>query len=408
MSISRGKSIAKIILHVFSVLLFVFATSYALLAAYGYQIDLLHKNIFKTSIVDLVGTYNDIHVYMDSEEVSDRIPYQIKNIKPGTYTINIDSEKFNNWKRTVSVVEDLVTIINDIYLVPKDLKIKTVFDEFDFIYDDMVFNGKTIVFVNKEKGLLHEFNIDGGIEEEIKTTTLLNKIQYEKVYSAGDKYIVFDGGKEGDHEVNLLDLSSDTLTKIIVPDEFVDFNIGYNFGIKGFYLNGGSLFSVDIDEQGIFKGITLLTELSAVNDIEVYSDGGLIFIKTEEGLYEYRDSLLALIDSDIYLGPYVSPYGDKAVYVLDGGEIYTYSFESKESFLIGRFVHKIDQIAWFFDGKHILLAQNGKLLFCDLTMENCPVLNEEILLDNIFVSKTKPLILLITKEGFGKIDLSLI
>jgi hypothetical protein len=374
------------------------------LAAYGYQIDLLHKNIFKTSIVDLVGTYNDIHVYMDSEEVSDKIPYQIKNIKPGNYTVSIDSEKFNNWKRTVNVVEDFVTIINDIYLIPKDLKILPVFDELEFVYDDMIFNGQIIFFINKEKGLIHELNVESLVEGEIKTINLLNKIQYEKVYTVGEKYIVFDNKSE----INLLDISSGIFTKIIVPDEFIDFKIGYNLGIKGFYLNGGALFSVDISEQGIFNGITLLAEVLVVKDIEVYSDRGLIFIKTGKELYEYRDSTLALISSDVYIGPYVSPYGNQAIYVSNGGEIYTYSFEFKESFLVGRFVHNIDYIGWFFDGKHILFSQHGKLLFCDLTMENCPVLNDEILVDDIFISQTKPLIFLITKEGLRKIDLSLI
>jgi len=401
MPIHKGKRIAKIILHVFGVLLFVFATSYALLAAYGYQIDLLHKNIFKTSIVDLVAIYNDVHVYIDSEEVSDKIPYQIKNIKPGTYTININSEKFNDWERTVTVVEDLVTIINDIYLVPKDLKILKVLDKFEFIYDDVIFNGQTIVFINKEKGLIHKLNVDDSIDVEVKTINLLNKIKYEKVYAVGDRYIVFDNGAE----INLFDLSSDIFTEIIVPDEFMDFKIGYSSGIKGFYLNGGALFSVDINENGIFDGITLVSELPSTEYIEVYSDGGFIFIETNDGLYEYKDNVLELICSDFYMGPYVSPYGNQAIYVSTGGEIYTYSFELKESYLIGRFAEQIDYIEWFFDGKHILLSQGGKVLLCDLTMDNCPVLNA---IGNIFVSQTKPLIFLITNEGIGKIDLSLI
>lgn len=402
MPISRRQKTVKIILHVFGVLFFVFATSYALLAAYGYQIDLLHRNIVKTSIIDLVGDYQNIEIYANGEQVADKIPYQIKNIKPDTYKVEIKSENFHDWKRTVNVVEDFVTIIDDIYLVPKELDIFTVFNELDFTYDDVVFNGQLIVFVDKEKNLIHKLNLTDGKEGEFKTITLLNEIPYENLYSIGSRYLVFDD----ENIINLLDLSADEFVEILVPNEFNNFKLGYTSSLQGIYSNNGSLFSVDINEEGVFNEITLLAERLQTINVEMYSEGNYLFVKLDDDLYEYRDHLLTLIASDVASEPYLSPNGNEVLYLSNKGEIHTYSFEKFEDYLLGRFADEINYIGWFFDGKHIFILKGDDLLLCDLTMENCPAILNNFSSENIFISKIKPLMVIISQEGVYRIDLT--
>lgn len=401
MADSKRKKILKVALHVFGVLLFVFATSCALLAAYGYQIDLLHRNIVKTSIIDLIGEYSDVSIYSNGEQVASNLPYQIKNIQPDSYKVDIKSEKFHDWKRTVKVVEDFVTIIDDIYLIPENLEPFTNSEKFDFVYDDVVFNGQIIVFVNNERGFLHKFNLGNSDMNEFKTITLLNKFSYEKLYSVGSRYLAFDDGEV----INLLDLSSDRFIEILVPDEFTHFNLGYASSLQGIYKNNGALFSVDINEEGVFNEITLIAKRLQTQEVNVYSDSNFIFVKIDDDLYEYRDHLLTLIASDVISEPHVSPFGNEILYLSNQGEIYVYSFETLEDNLIGRFAKKIDYLAWLFDGKHIFILQDGNLLLCDLTMDNCPILVSGISPENIYIPQTKPLLVLITQEGIRQINL---
>lgn len=401
MAISRRKKIVKVLLHVFGVLLFVFATSYALLAAYGYQIDLLHRNIVKTSIIDLVGEYKDVVVYSNDEQVSKKLPYQIKNIKPGDYKIQIKSDIYNEWSRTVEVIEDFVTIVDDIYLIPKDLTSYTKIDSIDFVYDDIVFNGNLLIFVNNEKGIIRKLNL-GNEGMDFQTVTLLSPVSYTKLYPVGSRYIAFDN----EDSINLFDISSNKFIEVLIPDEFTNFNLGYTSHLQGIYINNGSLFSVDISEEGTFNEITLLAERLQTEDLEVYSDGDFMFVKLDNDLYEYKDHLLTLIDSNVDLKPHLSPQGNKVLYLSTRGEIYVYSFEDLKRDFVGRFAKKIEYLGWAHDNKHIFIINNGNLLMCDLTMDNCPTIISDVNPETIFITQTKPLVVSVTKEGLSRIDLN--
>ncbi len=370
------------------------------MAAYGYQIDLLHRNIVKTSIIDIVGEYQDVIVYSNDEEVANKVPYQIKSIKPGTYKLDIESEKYLDWNRSVEVIEDFVTIVDDLFLIPKDLEPFTITAELEFIYDDVLFNGHSLLFVNQEKGVLRKMNI-GNENGEFSTVTFLSEVLYEELYTLGSRYIVF----EDDNIINLYDLSSNEFTEIIIPDEFTNFSLGYTSSLQGIYINNESLFAVDISEQGVFNEITLLEEMITADKLKVYSEGDYTFLKLDNDLYEYRDHLVSLIASEVVSAPKLSPFGNEVLYVSEGGEIHNYSFETLENILIGRFAKKVDYVSWMFDGKHIFIVQNGDLLLCDLTMDNCPIVLNEVSSDTIYIPKIKPLMVMLTQEGISTIDL---
>lgn len=399
MAKSKRKKIVKIILHVFGVLLFVFATSYALLAAYGYQIDLLERNIVKTSIIDLVGDYSDVTVLADEEEVAYKLPYQIKNIQPGDYFIEINSDEYRDWSKVVEVVGDYVTIVDDIYLIPEDLTLFTKSELLNILYSDFVFIDKYLVFINNEKGTIRKLNIENE-EVDLQTITLLNPVEYNSLYTVGNRYIAFDNTDE----ISLFDIYSNKFITILVPDEFELFNLAYTSYLHGIYSNNGSIFAVDIDEEGVFNEITLLLEDAFPKVMKAYSEDGFIFVLSDENLYEYRDHLLTLIDENVNSKPKLSPDGSRILYLSNSGEIYIYSFENLEKLMVGRFVKTINSLDWFYDGKHIYI-NDGNLLFCDLTMDNCPVIIEDTLEKNIFTSKTKPLIVTINQEEFSRIEL---
>ncbi|MCD6109591.1 PEGA domain-containing protein [bacterium] len=403
MANSRRRKLFKIILHISGVLLFVFATSYALLAAYGYQVDLLHRNIVKTSIIDFSGDYPNVSIILNGEEAGNKLPYQIKNVRPGTYNIDIKSENFHNWKKTVEVAPDLVTRVSGIYLVPKHLEGLSKIGKFDFVYDKMISNGDDLFFLDNKNSLIYELNMGGEDEDRIKTITLPTTIVYKKVYNVGKKYLAF----EDRHLINLLNLSSGEFIKIIIPDEFINFKLVYTSNLKGIYVNNGALFVVDISDAGVFNKIILIKNKLKIKEISIQADNDFIFIKLDDDLYTYKDGVLTLIASGVNSKIYISPLGDKILYQSNYGELYVYLFETEKNKLVARFAKEISWFDWLYDNEHIFILQNKNLLLCDMTMDNCPILKNDIFNKDVYVSQTKPLIMLIDKEGFLRINLAL-
>lgn len=403
MPTSKGKKLIKITLNVFVGLLFAVATLYSVLTAYGYKIDFLKIDVFKTSIIDFVGDYSNINLYIDGSKISEKLPFQFKDVRPGVYNLEIKSDKFLDWNKKIEVLEDIVTIVNDIYLVPVDLGSFKIFNELNLSYSDVVLVGQNAVFVSEDRAELKILNLENSNNIDFKVVNSLNEIYYKNIYSLGDKYLVF----ENNEEINLLDIESLKFMEILVPDEFLNFKLAYSNGIYGFYMKEGSLFSSLINEDGSFYNVKLVYDSPKFKKFDIFCRGNLVLIKTENVLYEYNGDVFDVLAEDIKYGPYISPYGNKVVYINGDGQIYMYSTQKDESSLIGAFDGEVNYIDWFFDSRHLLILQGNKLVLCDFTMENCPVIESEVLTANIFASKTKPLIVLLYKEGFNVIDFAL-
>ncbi len=401
MAYSLRKKIIKITLHVLGVLLFVVATSYALLAAYGYQIDLLHRNIVKTSIIDVNEKYPSAILYVNDNKVSEKLPFQVKNIEPGTYTLKVKKEDFIDWSRTVEVLEDVVTIVDDVYLVPKvvDKYIEQLLLQFE--YDETFVIRNTVFFVDLAQRNIYRANMtfDKPVFDEIE---IPEDIIYNKVYPVGAGYIAF----EEDERVYLYNINTEIFVEILIPNEFTQFTLFYTSSLKGIYENNGSLFIVDISDQGIFQGIKLLQKLNEEIVLQVQSVDAHVLIMLDDDLYEYRDNRLLIIDSEVAALPNVSPHGDALLYKKTIGEVYVYSFETLRNKLIARFADKADSVEWLFTGNHFLLLRNDNVYVCDMVMDNCAVLLSQQDIRALYVMQTKPLLVVITEEGIERVDLT--
>lgn len=394
------KKIIKIMLHVFGVLLFVLATSYALLAAYGYQIDLLHRNIVKTSIIDINGDYPLASLYVNDSKVSKKLPFQVKNIEPGTYTVTVKKEDFFDWRRKVEVFEDVATIVDDVYLVPKiiDKYIDHLLIQFE--YDEVFAIRDTVFFVDLVQNNIYRANMtfDEPVFNEIEIS---EDIVYNKVYPLGGGHIAF----ESEDRVYLYNIDTEIFFEIFIPNEFTQFNLFYDSSLKGIYENKGALFIADISDKGVFQEIKLLKKLDEDVALKVQSADTHVLVMLGNDLYKYSRDNLLIIDSEVAELPHVSPRGDLLLYKKTNREVHVYFFETLRSKLIARFSDKIDCIKWSFTGNHFFLLINDSLYLCDMKMDNCKALLSQKDIRNLYVMKTKPLLVVTTGEGIERVDL---
>ncbi|MBD3157002.1 PEGA domain-containing protein [Candidatus Peregrinibacteria bacterium] len=401
MAYSRRKKIIKIILHVFGVLLFVVATSYALLAAYGYQIDLLHRNIVKTSIIDIDSRYPAASLFIDDVQVAKKLPFQVESIEPGTYSLTVTQEEFHTWHRTVDVLEDVVTIVDDVYLVPIDIDAYRDTLSLQFAYDETFVIRDTVFFVDLGERRIYRANMthDTLIFNEIE---IPEDIVYNRVYPVGAGYLAFDS----EDRAFVYEIDTKEYNEILIPDEFKQFTLLYRSSLQGIYENNGSLFVVDISDKGVFQEITLLHKLDEQVDLQVQSVDAHVLVMLNDTLYEYKDHRLLAIDTVVSALPHVSPHGDALLYQTKTGEVYVYSFEMSQKNLIARFADKSTTVKWLSSGKHFLLMRNNAVHVCDMMMDNCPVLFSRNFIRALYVMQTKPLLIVINKEGIERIDLT--
>jgi len=361
------KKLLKIVLHVSGVILFIFATAYALLAAYGYQIDLLHQNIVKTSIIDVSNELKGVEIFFDGELIAKKAPYQIKNVKPGLHELEIVKEDFTSWKEKVVVAEDVVTKIDDILLLPLNLEEYLEVLEFGLNYDEVIINKNYFVLVSREENKVFINKIGN------KNINLIDTINIDLENAEVSFVDLHRLEINYSDNINVIDLRDKSSLNIIIPDKFESFEIVFNPYLKGYYLNDGFIYSVDITEEGIFQEIKMfeLEEEYRYSDISVISSYDSTFIKAEDKLFKVEDDILELIEENIIGLPSISSDGVNLAYLNKDNEIILYNLYEKEQILLARFIKKMDSIQWHKDSKHLYLIQNDTLLICDLEFSNC-------------------------------------
>jgi hypothetical protein len=396
------KKLLKIVLHIAGVILFIFATAYALLAAYGYQIDLLHQNIVKTSIIDVSNELEDVEIYFDGELVAEKAPFQIKNVKPGLHEVEILKNEFTSWTKKVIVAEDVVTKLNDILLIPLDLEQYMQILDFGLIYDEVLINKNYFVLISRETNKIF-INKIGNKNINLLDTINIDlenaKVSFIDMHRLQIDYV---------NNLNIIDLRDSSSLNIIIPDEFKSFKVAYNPYLKGYYLNEGEIYSVDISKEGVFQEIKMFEKEEDLifEKLEVISSYDHILIKCDSNLYLIENKILTLIDENVVGIPSISSDGVNVIYLNDANEINSYNIYEKENILLGRFINNIESIKWHEDSKHLYLIQNENLLICDLEFSNCKKLFEISENDDFINNSERSQFIFVKKDTFKVYNLN--
>lgn len=113
------RKILFILFWIILIVTFCFSAFLIVLKAQGYQLNYKHWKIIKTGMIILNGEPNDSDVFLGGEDLKRGLPLRLANLVPGTYTIVISKENYQNWERKILVEAGKAANFSDILLFSK-------------------------------------------------------------------------------------------------------------------------------------------------------------------------------------------------------------------------------------------------------------------------------------------------
>jgi hypothetical protein len=287
------KKIGVYLWKAFVATLFLGFSALALFLAYGYQYDFNKRDFRKTSIIDIASKEKDVSVALDGTQQAEDLPFQMKGILPGEHVLEVKKKDYQPWKRSVEVAGDVVSIVNDVLLVPVDVE-KMVRPLAGFT----VSGGE--VFTADD--YLLEVDPDGKL---LKLTSL------------------FDDGTSKSEEIELFKKGISTVEP--VADE--------NFLL--YFKDGGISWVSFRDKRFVYfklpAGAGTVKVNPARETVYFLKDGGLYgvpFGKSEEMALDY-EKYLVIKRVEAYV-----PASGGDIYFISGGMLYKSDFQGREKKLV--------------------------------------------------------------------------
>lgn len=425
------KRLLRLTFHVVVVAIFLSISTYALLAAYGYQVDLLKQDIVKTGIIDVENKLKNIEVYFDDKKVSTKAPYQIKGVELGMHTILIKKLGYKPWERIVEVEEDIVSTIDDVYLIPEDLERFITYTD-EAVVDIYDYSEKLFVTFNTDSSLLTQYSVDdeGNIQKKLVSLTLPVQSTITDFYLIDSQRVVL----EFQDKIYVYSFASEDLTPYDIPQNTQKIEYVFNPDFSLYYLKNNQLFLYDlllkedllladnvndfvITEEGIiillnnnlwlmsFDGSVFLNYISDLSErddelnVSIMNNGIYVLWGDENKLYKIENKQLTLLDESVSQLLTVSNNNQFLVYVTHNGELISYNLYENTRHLLARFENQPKNMFWFAENKQLLFEINNQVMLCNTLFENCGVmktLNEQ---DELIVLPFSELFIILQKDS---------
>lgn len=412
----RKKRIIKKTTRCFLIIVAVLAISIACISvifyASGYQVNWKAKKIEKTGLLVIENKGKDIEIIINGElrEIKkSRTPtgFLMSNISisllPGKYDIEIREQNALPYKKSITISPELITKIENIVFIPKDLITKEVLDIGNNIFslsphkDKVIYqrdDGKVVVFdIKSSEEFIFENEISSGnissikwkedgslaiatIEKDSakwfyflelgsdkKTFTINNRFSFlPKIDS-----IYFSQNNQNE----LLGFGEDKIYKLntsLGQVEEIEKNVNVLSSKDGF------LFYYKKDENNIFKLETnvynktvLIESLAPEKDFSIITINNQdIYLLNDKSIFLVKDkNNLELLDKDV-TETFASTTKMNFFYT-KGGEIWLYNHDKKDKNMLTRFSNEITGVAE--------MEETGYILYKD--REHVGILNKE-------------------------------
>ena len=395
----------------FVVMLFIAFSALTLFFAYGYQFDFKKRDFTKTSIIDVTAKEKSASVMLDGTQQSEVLPFQIKGVLPGRHLLSVNRPDFQSWKREVEVEGDIVTIVDDVLLVPENVDkairpLKKTAEKPGRSY----FAGDYIVEIREgEKKLsLTSLFEDGTIKDEeielfkagMERLEPLENENFLIYFSDGGiswvnfrdkKFVLFvpPAGAEGVKVSPLREMVYFTKGKVLygVPFSQTDalkdgpekFRIIANveayvpvFGDDIYYISGGMLFKSDFRGREK-KLIDYAPDFYKNIDFYQGKDYGSLILRDRDderylvlcdrrGRFTYRAG-------DLSGQPRFNGY-DQLIFAKNDGEVVFYDPQTGKSTAVAGLEGKFEVLGWFSDRGHYLIREGTSIRLRDVFNAN--------------------------------------
>jgi hypothetical protein len=390
--------------------LFLAVSGMVLFFAYGYRYDFEEKVIQKTSIIDVKNKINNVSFYYNDTLLSEVIPYQVKNVLPGEHHIKIRKTGFKGWERTVPVVEDIVTIIEDVLLVPENLD-KYIKEKYLFDQDKEIYYGNNYVLLLKqgEKNMqILTLDRKGNVKDE--DIQLFKAISEVVEVMDNERFIL----KFEDGLYTYVDFPRSHFRIFTLPED------AYNYKVNPqdnsiLYMKDGDLFKTAFDKLSVneyakdivaydsdaygnvivirngsvFRIVNDTAEEILINEnvrfknlkIKTEADAMFLILRDEEDkryLYHLKNGLVVMLSDDLHGNVYYDSSG--FLFFMDKtGNVYRFDVYVSEAALLFNLSAKSQLLGLYADGKYLLfINENNSLELSDLYNKNRHILKENV------------------------------
>jgi hypothetical protein len=414
-----AKSIGIYLRKAFTLVLFMGISAFTLFFAYGYQYDFKKQDIRKTSIIDIIAKDKDVQVLFEGKLTAMQIPYQIKGVVPGRHVVEVKKDGYEPWQRQVEVLEDIVTIVNDVILVPVDpgkfVKPLMAFSEKNARY---YYGDNFIAELLPDERALKVISLYGNgtiKDEDIELFKAgidsIEPLEGENflIYfsdggtawvSFGSKRFVFFNLPAGAERIKVNadkgylyylldgDLFGVPLEKVDglekAPDDFrlvgkVD---AFATGLDGdlYFLSSGKLYRADYRGKG---GVLVETVTGDYVNIGIKTGrnfGALILRDKDEKRYLWvmdRAGEMVLLEDDLKGEPFFDSYDD-LLYASGSGGVYYYDNILARKKIVSKQSGDFTILGWFSDEGHFVQREDNKVILNDIYNANRYILLEDV------------------------------
>lgn len=436
--------ISRLILKLSSLVLFIAVCYVALFYAYGYKYDEKQRDVRKTSIIDLIGNIREARVLLNGKLEANFLPYQIKGVDPGSYNLSISKAGYQAWQREIKVEEDIVTIINDILLVPSALEQYTKLIKDYSVAGKLVTSQDMIFFYDPVAGGINLLSMyyDGTFKDEILQLQVPKIDKIEPLEN--DRFLVYTvdelSGDEG--PLYYFGFPERRFFTFNRPAGAFGFKLNRSVDLLYFFINDG-LFAVPMSDIGKLAEADLQdylvgSNISAVSfgfNRDVYLVSAGVPYKTDENFGSWKPLAFSLdafkyisartgrnygaiiarnqadsralyitdkrgrmskladnIKGEVYLNGY-----DQVLYIDAQNRIWYYDPDLKVNELVAAYDRDIEVLGWFSDEGHFIYKDQGQVLMGDVFNSNRYIIIAESKdLEKIFVFSKN---LFFLKEG---------
>ncbi len=403
------KKLGSFILKLLTLLCFAAVSLSALFYAYGYQYDVHKQDVKKTSIIDLLGSISESKVFLSGKIVSNFLPYQIKGVEPGNYLLSVAKNGFRYWQRNIKVEADLVTIVNDILLVPDRIESYMKFiKDFD-LKSNLDISGDLILAYEKGSNLIRSFSMyyDGSFRDD---ELLISAEGISDVIGLGNNRFMLESGG---NELSLFSASERKSVAFSLPSKGYDFRMD-DGGKNLFFKKDSDLYAFPFDNltgqetkpdmsfYKVFSGVdnyvlgfdkivyyvmdggVYMTDFSFVSrqplalsinkykNISFKKGRNYGFLVTRDAndirclyLIDRSGKPIKMLSADLYGKAFFNAY-DHLIFAENSGKIRFYDPLLKSGLLVTKMELPFDILGWFTDEGHYIVQSSGYVKLDDI------------------------------------------
>lgn len=120
----------------------------------GYRYDFSTGQIQQTGVLSIDASPDDMQVFLNNVEIDKSMPIRLSNRAPGSYTLLLQKDGYQDWSKEISIESRRTTYVRDITLFKKTTPTKILSDLDNITNLHTSFDGEYILVQTKNKNIV--------------------------------------------------------------------------------------------------------------------------------------------------------------------------------------------------------------------------------------------------------------